>query len=79
MISELINREFSVRLSEVSIGRLLKKLGLSPQRPKLRSFLQDELLVVEWMVKDFPARVALPSKTSSKDKIILQTSNDALH
>jgi len=55
MICELIKREFGVRLSEVSVGRLLKKLGLSPQRPQRRAFQQDELLVVEWMAKDFPA------------------------
>ncbi|MFH0785163.1 MAG: winged helix-turn-helix domain-containing protein [Pseudomonadota bacterium] len=34
MIRELIKREFDVRLSEVSVGRLLKKLGLSTQRPQ---------------------------------------------
>jgi DDE superfamily endonuclease/winged helix-turn-helix protein len=33
MARELIGREFDVRLSEVSVGRLLRKLGLSPQRP----------------------------------------------
>lgn len=55
MIRELIRREFGVPLSEVSVGRLLKKLGLSPQRPQRRAFQQDELLVVEWMAKDFPA------------------------
>lgn len=55
MIRELIRREFDVRLSEVSVGRLLKRLGLSPQRPQRKAFQQDELLVVEWMAKDFPA------------------------
>ena len=55
MVRELIKRQFNVRLSEVSVGRLLKKLGLSPQRPQRRAFQQDELLVVEWMAKDFPA------------------------
>lgn len=54
MIRELIKREFGVRLSEVSVGRLLNKIGLSPQRPQRRAFQQDELLVVEWMAKDFP-------------------------
>ena len=33
MVRELIRREFGVALSEVSVGRLLRKLGLSPQRP----------------------------------------------
>lgn len=33
MVRELIRREFKTTLSEVSVGRLLKKLGLSPQVP----------------------------------------------
>src|SRR6266545_3640319 len=37
MIRELIRREFGVALSEVSVGRLLRKLGLSPQRPLYRA------------------------------------------
>lgn len=54
MIRELIRREFGVHLSDVSVGRLLKKIGLSPQRPIRKAYQQDELLVVEWMAKDFP-------------------------
>ena len=41
MIRELIRREFGVRLSEVSVGRLLRKLGLSPQRPLYRAYQQN--------------------------------------
>ena len=55
MIRELIRQEFNVRLSDVSVGRLLHKLGLSPQRPVRRAVQQDQLLVVDWMAKDFPA------------------------
>ena len=33
MVREVIRREFGVRLSAVSVGRLLRKMGLSPQRP----------------------------------------------
>lgn len=32
-VRELIRREFGVRLPAVSVGRLLRSLGLSPQRP----------------------------------------------
>src|SRR6201989_2989259 len=32
IIRELIRREFGVKLSEVQVGRLLDKMGLSPQR-----------------------------------------------
>ena len=41
MIRELIRREFDVRLSEPSVGRLLGKLGLSPQRPLYRADQQN--------------------------------------
>jgi transposase len=33
MIRQLILKQFDVRLSEVSVGRLMKRLGFSPQRP----------------------------------------------
>ena len=33
MIRELIRWEFDVKLSEVSVGRLMKRLGFTPQRP----------------------------------------------
>lgn len=55
MIRDLIRREFNVRLSEVYVGRLLKKNGLSPQRPVRIAYQQDQALVIDWMAKDFPA------------------------
>jgi len=53
MVKELIWREFKVNLSEVSVGRLLKKLGLSPQRPTHRAIQRDELAVYKWMAEDY--------------------------
>jgi transposase len=55
MIRELIRREFDVRLSAVSVGRLLKKLGLSPQRPLWRAWQADPEAVERWQREDFPA------------------------
>lgn len=54
MIREMIRREFGVKLSEVSVGRLLKKLGLSPQRPTHRAIERDELSVFSWMAEEYP-------------------------
>lgn len=54
MIRELIRRQFGVRLSEVSVGRLLKKLGLSPQKPLRRAYQQDPEVVRRWLAEDYP-------------------------
>ena len=55
MVRELIHREFQVALSEVSVGRLLRRLGLSSQRPLYRAIEQHPVLVDRWRKEDFPA------------------------
>ncbi len=55
MVRKLIKQEFNVKMSEVSVGRLLKKLGLSPQRPTRRAIQRDELSVYKWMAEDYQA------------------------
>ena len=59
MVRELIRERFGVRLSDVSVGRLLKKLGLTPQRPLRRAYEQDPELVQTWLAKEFPKIQAL--------------------
>lgn len=41
MVGELIRREFGVRLSESTVGRVLRRLGMSPQRPLHRAYQQN--------------------------------------
>jgi transposase len=55
MVGELIRRECNVKLSAVSVGRLLRKLGLSPQRPLWRAYQQNPLLVQRWKTEEYPA------------------------
>jgi transposase len=55
MIREVIRREFDVALSVVSVGRLLKKLGLSAQRPLYRAYQQNPQAVEEFKTKIYPA------------------------
>jgi transposase len=54
MIREVIREKFGVRLSEVSVGRMLRKLGLSPQKPLRRAYERDPELVETWREKQFP-------------------------
>jgi transposase len=55
MVRVLIRREFNVALSAVSVGRLLRTLGLSPQRPLWRAWQADPAAVHRWKDEDFPA------------------------
>ena len=55
MVRTLIRREFNVSLSAVSVGRLLRTLGLSPQRPLWRAWQADPDAVERWKSEEFPA------------------------
>jgi transposase len=61
IIRALIERVFGVRLSEVSVSRLMKRLGFTPQRPLYRAWQQDAKLVERWREQDYP-RIAARAK-----------------
>ncbi len=54
MVRELIEKQYGIKLSVVSVGRLLKKLGLSCQKPLMRAFQQDPVVVQQWVEEDYP-------------------------
>lgn len=54
MIQELILRQFGIRLSLITVGSVLAKLGMSPQRPLYRAYERDPEKVQEWKEKTFP-------------------------
>ena len=60
MVRELIRREFGAALSEVSVGRLLRKLGLSPQRPLYRAYQQNPQAVARWKAETYPSSARRP-------------------
>ena len=66
MIRELIWRQFRVKMSLVSIGRLLKKLGLSPQKPLHRAYQQDPERVQQWLDSEYPKIKALARKVGAE-------------
>ena len=73
MVREFIRREFDVRMSESQVGRLLKKLGLSPQRPIRRAWQQDQALVSQWREKTYPAI----RKLARKEKAVIYFSDES--
>ena len=60
LVRELIRREFGVSLSAVSVGRVLRTLGLSPQRPLWRAWQADPEAVQRWKDEDFPRSAPPP-------------------
>jgi transposase len=54
MVRTFIRDEFGVHLSETSVGRLLRRMGLTPQRPLHRAYEQDPKRVEQWLKEQFP-------------------------
>jgi transposase len=65
MVRELIRREFGVGLSAVSVGRLLKTLGLSPQKPLYPAWQADPEAVAAWKATEYPKIAAEAKKAGA--------------
>ena len=54
MVTRLIRKQFGLKLSESSVGRLLRQMGLSCQKPLYRAYQQDSEAVEYWKKTVFP-------------------------
>ena len=54
-VRALIERLYGVRFSEVHVWRLLGAMGFSSQKPERRAIERDDLAVLEWKRKTWPA------------------------
>ncbi len=55
LVRELIRTRFGIDYSEQNVGRILKMLGFSPQRPVYQALERDEGKRRKWMEETFPA------------------------
>lgn len=58
IIRAVIRQKFGVGLSEVSVGRLMKGWGFTPQRPLYRAWQQDPVFVEQWRQETYPVLAA---------------------
>ena len=66
MVQDLIRRQYGVTLSLASVGRLLRSLGLTPQRPVRRAVEQVPEKVRQWLTVDYPAIQAKARKVGAE-------------
>ena len=54
MVGILIKRKYGINFSESSVGRLLRQLGLSCQKPLYRAYQKNPEIVKQWKEEVFP-------------------------
>ena len=55
IVRDLIRQQFGVEMTPQGVGKLLHRLGLSPQRPLYRAYQQNPEAVRRWKEEEFPA------------------------
>lgn len=53
-IADLIEKKFGVKYHRDHIGRIMKKMGWSPQKPERRAMERDEERIRNWKEHDWP-------------------------
>jgi len=54
MVGVVIKKQFGIKLSDASVGRLLRQLGLSCQRPLFRAYQKNSKQIEQWKQDVFP-------------------------
>jgi transposase len=57
IVRELVAQKFEVSLSLASIGALLARVGLTPQKPLQQAYQRDPVAVARWQEETYPALV----------------------
>jgi transposase len=64
IVRDLIEQRFSERLSLASVGALLARQGLTPQKPLQRAYQRDPEAIEKWQRETYPAI----ARTAKRDK-----------
>jgi transposase len=55
IVRDLVRQKFDIEMTPQGIGALLRRIGLSPQRPLYRAYQQDPEAVRRWKEEELPA------------------------
>ena len=53
-VQQLIERQFSIKVSIWTVGRYLKQWNFTPQKPLRRAYEQNKQAVEKWLKEDYP-------------------------
>jgi transposase len=53
-VARLIEDRFKIKLSKWTVGRYLKRWGMSPQKPVKKAYQQQPEVVQNWLEKEYP-------------------------
>jgi transposase len=56
-VASLIQREYGIVVSLVTVGRYLNAWGMSPQKPVRRAYERNDTAITRWLKQDYPALV----------------------
>lgn len=66
LVRELVHRKFDVTLSVTSIGAMLARLELTPQKPLQRAYQRDPEAIERWQRETYPA-IAIRAREENAD------------
>lgn len=66
IIRDLLRDRFGVEMTPQGVGRMLARMGLSPQRPLYRAYQQNPEAVAQWKAVEYPAIQAEAAKAGAR-------------
>src|SRR2546428_8250677 len=61
IVQSLIERKFGIRLGWTAVGRMLARLGITPQKPLRRAYERDPIKIQHWLDEGYP-KLRRPAK-----------------
>lgn len=66
IVVDLIKEKFGIDMSQSGVGKLLRRLDLTPQKPLRRAYERDEKAVTEWVETVYPRVRKIAKKTGAE-------------
>lgn len=65
-VQQYLRRRFGIGVSVWTVGRYLKRWGLTPQKPVRRAFERDPVAVRRWLEEEYPAIAAAAKRERAR-------------